>query len=365
MTLTQFITRVCNRTNKNPSDTTVTARIKGHVNNVGQEKWDGFPWSFRKREHALVLTADVTDTSSNCTLTATNGNRAVTASGTPFVSGTHENCWLRFRNDADLAWYRVLSVNSTSQVTIDPAYQGTTGSLKTFELKKTDYLLPTELSELHEVNVTFLNRDIDIVSKRDLESAGFPPLDARSAPTRAAILNDDFTGSVYSTGTVSGAINTRTLTGSGSTWLGNVSPGDEVVINGDTNTYKVFSVDSNTQITLYNNLVVAASGATYTATRQFGRYLRIYPSPDKAYVLFVTGFRKWANLVNNADVNEFLHRCASALEESCVSLEQGSSPDAREDSAFQKAEIKWQDAQAQDEKLTPRRNVRPIWNLRG
>jgi hypothetical protein len=360
LTLTQAVSRVASRLNKNASDTTVAARIKNHINDACLEKWNAYAWSFRFREYPLVLAPRV----SSGTLTATNGSQTVTASGTPFDSTVHVGAWLRFTADTLQAWYRVQTVNSTSSVTIAPAYQGTTGSSKAYELCKTDYLLPTELQDLGTIKVLY--GGVTITPSHQIISDRYdqPPL-ANGAPITASIFKQEQLLSTYTTGTLSGTINTVTLTGVGTAWLANVKEGDAILINGDTNTYTVYKVNSDTSITLYNNLVSAASGATYTISRQFGKVLRINPVPDQAYVCFIKGLRAYTSLINNADTNELLLRHPHAVIESAVWREAGSSPDPREDALYQKSEFMWQEARGQDEAILPQTHYQPIWNPRG
>ena len=163
---------------------------------------------------------------------------------------------------------------------------------------------------------------------------------------------------------MTGTLNTTALTGSGTAWLTNVLPGDEIVITGDSNTYKVQAVTSDTALTLYNNLVVAPSGASYTISRQYAKVIRVQPCPDQAYVIFVKGLRGYAPLVNNADTNELLIRFPAAVVESAVWREASSSPDPREDSLYMKAEKLWAEAQGQDEALLAQSNYLPIFDTR-
>jgi hypothetical protein len=360
MTLTTAISRVANRLNKNANDTTVTARIKNEINDACQEKWHGYPWSFRWREYPLVLSAKVT----SGTMTATNGSHTVTASGTPFVVATHKGAWIRFTGDTIQAWYRVATVSSTSVILIEPAYQGTDGSGKAYELCKTDYLLPLELSDLGSVKVQYDGQTITPGYHGAQDPYDFPPL-ATGSPVTVSILKQDRNAGTYTTGTLSGTVNTVTITGAGTSWLDNVSPGDELDINGDSNTYRVFSVDSDTQLTLYNKLqATAAALTTYTISRQFGHILRVWPVADNPYVLFLKGLRAYAPLINNADSNELLVRYPQAVQESAVWREAGSSPDPREDGYWQRSEFLWAKAQGEDEALLPRVNRNPIWDAR-
>ncbi len=361
LTLTQAVSRVASRLNKNPNDTTVYNRIKNHINDVCLEKWHGYAWSFRFREYPLVLTPRV----ASGTLTATNASRSITASGTPFDSSLHVGAWLRFTADSPNAWYRILSVDSTSTATIDPAYQGTTGASKAYELNKVDYRLPTEISDIGQITVTYNQHAIPVQHQLVSDQYDFPMASA-GGPCKASVFNQEQKVTTYATGTVSGTLNTVTLTGAGTSWLSNVNPGDEFYTAGDSNVYTVYRVDSDTQITLYQKLTATISALTaYTIQRQFGHILRITPASDTAYVCFVKGLRAYAPLINTSDTNELLARYPHAVIEGAIWREAGASPDPREDGLYQRSEIMWAKAQGEDEQLVPTHNSRPIWNPRG
>lgn len=77
----------------------------------------------------------------------------------------------------------------------------------------------------------------------------------------------------YTTGTISASVGSSTFTGSGTAWntadsygVTNAVAHGKIFANGDTNIYKVSSVDSNTQLTLYTKYVAssALSGSEYT-----------------------------------------------------------------------------------------------------
>lgn len=76
--------------------------------------------------------------------------------------------------------------------------------------------------------------------------------------------------SQYTTGTVTVTNGSPTVTGSGTTWSGNVSAGACFTINNSNAIYFVGSVDSNTQITLTSNYAGAnASAQSYTVFQDF------------------------------------------------------------------------------------------------
>ncbi len=359
LTFTQAVSRIASRLNKDANNSTVVARIKNHINDVCLEKWHGYAWSFRYRDYGITLSPRVT----SGTMTATNGSQTITASGTPFIAGTHEGAWIRFTADTVQAWYRVASVTSTSVAIIEPAYQGTTASAKAYELCKTDYLLPSELSDIASLQVTFDGAIVRPSHQLMTDRAEFPPL-ASGSPSKIAVLNQSQALSTYTTGTASGSSGAVTLTGVGTSWLTNVAPGDEIVLNNDSNIYKVYSIESNTSLTLYNKLATAAATVTYTASRQFGKVLRVWPCSDNPYVCFVKGLRSYPALVNSSDTNEMLARYPHAVIEGGVWREAGSSPDPREDGLYMRSEMMWAKAQGEDEQLFPSKNSSPIWDPR-
>lgn len=359
LTLTNLVTRVANRLNKNANDSIVATRIKNHINDTCLEKWNSYAWSFRYRDYPLVLSPVVT----TGTVTATNGSQTVTASGTPFSTTTHVGAWIQFTEDSTQAVYRVQAVASTSSLTIEPAYQGTTGSGKSYRLCVTDYLLPSEVLDTASLSVSYNGRPLSM-SHQLTTNEYLAPVLTSGTPTSVTVFNRRITSSSYSTGTVSGTINTSTLTGVGTAWLTNVMPGDEITISGDTNIYKVYAVNSDTSLTLYNLLVSAASGAAYSTSRQFGKVLRITPCSDTSYVCYVKGLRAYTPLLNNSDVNELLYRYPHAVVEGAVWREAGSSPDPREDGLYMRSEKLWMDAMSEDEQLFPMRNNQPIWDSR-
>lgn len=358
--LNDLVTMVCNRLNKNFNDTVVTARIKNWINLTCQEAWDGFDWSFRSREYQLSLVADINSSASNgYTATVNNGSQTVTFSSAILPdTTTHVGAYIRFSADAPLQFYRVLAVPTTSTLTITPAYQGTSGSSKQFFLKKLDWLFPSEAVDVTHIGIPIQYPTLPIFW--DVE----PPDVNYGIPQAAYIYHPDFIGATYTAGTVSGTVNTNTLTGSGTAWLANVTPGDTITITGDSGAvgpmgtvltpYTVYKVVSDTSIILNQNLLVAPVGATYTATRQYGRYIRLMPSPNNVWGILLQGKRKYAKLINNIDTNELTYKYQNAIIEGAVWREEGASPDQREGSQYQVQLKAWNDAKADDQSVSRR-----------
>lgn len=357
MNLSDCITRVADDGNVNSSATGVKARIIREINRVCSEMWDGFRWSFRWRNYRIVTDIDVT----TGTITATNGSRTITGSGTSFLS-THKNWQIYFGSDAIQNWYKIRKYTSATQLELDVPYQGTTGSSKTYVLRHFDYYLPTEPWDIGSTIVTANNRPVAILEPYSMDIIGPVPF-YKGTPLAVSIYSSDFLPTAYTTGTISGTINTNTLTGVGTLWLDNVYPGDSVTIG--SYTYTVATVDSDTQITLYNNLQVAVAAlSTYSNVRQFGRVLRIMWASTDPYVLDIRALRKYAPLVNDYDTNEILYRYSNTIVTKAAALELKQQNDMRSRELLAEAEIMIQKARAEDESLTPRDHVAPIFSYR-
>lgn len=67
------------------------------------------------------------------TLTVTNGNQTVTGSGTTFTTKMVGQ-WLQVTDGSDGNWYRVSDFVSTTSLTLENYYQGTSGSSKSFRI---------------------------------------------------------------------------------------------------------------------------------------------------------------------------------------------------------------------------------------
>ena len=356
MNLSDMVQRVCDDANTNSSISTVSARVTREINRVCEEVWNGFRWSFRWRNYRIVTDTDVT----SGTVTLTNGSRVVSGSGTAFLS-SHVTWHISFLQDSVPNWYKVRLFTSSTQIELDVPYQGTGGSNKTYVLRHFDYVLPTEPWDFGSVTVTHDKVIIPILEPFSLDVLSPVPY-YKGYPMAVSIYGSDSVPTVYSTGTVSGTINTQILTGSGTSWLSNIYPGDTVTIG--TNSYSVRSVDTDTQITLYQSQQVASSASTYTITRQFGRIMRImWPSTDN-YTLDLRALRMYQPLVNNNDTNELFYRCPNAISLKVAAMELRSQPDSRSEELEKNANVALQMARAEDDSLTVRDSNATLFSYR-
>lgn len=357
MKLSELLTRIADDSNVKTTVTGVSDRLIREVNRVCSEVWDGFAWSFRWRNYRIVTDVDVTAG----TVTATNGSRTITGAGTSFLS-SHRNWHIYFPGDSIINWYKIRAYASGTQLELDVPYQGTSGGSKSYILRHFDYILPTEPWEIGSVMVTSDNRPIPILDSLSSDILCPVPL-SNGYPEAVSIYSSDSMPTSYSTGTISGTINTVTITGSGTSWLDNVYPGDLVTIG--SYQYTVREVLSDTEITLYNQQqVTSAALTTYTITRQFGRVMRlIWPSVN-SYTIDIRALRKYSDLVNNNDTNELLYQYPNAIALKVSALELKRQNDVRSAQLEKDSELALLRARAQDESLTLKKNAYPIYSYR-
>lgn len=194
------------------------------------------------------------------TVAVTQASRTITGDSTSWTSAMAGRKFL----GPDNRYYKIASVASTTSLILTEPYQGdTVASGGVYQIWKDEYTLyPDVFSVVDFINYDLKEQIVEDFSKHSRITAPHPT--NVESPQSFTVLGRHPGSSAYSTGTVSGSINTKTLTGAGTSWLGNIYPGYAITVGGYT--YHVYSVDSDTQITLYQNLVAAVSAlTTYTA----------------------------------------------------------------------------------------------------
>ena len=323
MTLSEIITIAGARINKQTSVSDVKTRFISHVNTVREFAWDKYDWSFKKRGWSIRLYPQI----NTGTASVVNGSSTVTVSSSVF-SSPYVGGFFRLLGSVPESWYRIVAQGGTT-LTLDVPYQGATNATGSYEVRKTDYLIPSEIAG--SLDMTDSQGRIITVDSKLVRPTMIP--DTKGRPDRAVVWSDDPIGTSYTTGTITGTVDTRTITGSGTSWLTNVTAGDqlEVAVSSTTYKYQVRSVESDTSLTLYQFLRVGISaGTSYTLRNQFGRIARFSATPDDEYYITLTGVRHIYPLAHDNDTDELLTYHSSALIEGIIGLEEGASPDDRE-----------------------------------
>lgn len=108
------------------------------------------------------------------------------------------------------------------------------------------------------------------------------------------------TRSTYTTGTISATVSTNTITGSGTSWDGELEEND--VIQVGSYAYTIASVDSDTQVTTVESIVTAiAAGTSYTGLKDRWT-IDLYPVPNAVRIFPINAYGIIDELVNDSDV---------------------------------------------------------------
>lgn len=229
------------------------------------------------------------------TVTVTNNSKTVTGSGTTFTSAMVGR---KFRVDSENAYYRIGAYVSATEITLEVVYQGDTDSALTYSIYKDEYRLPADLDVYKLLRQIENNRSII-----DLEQTAFDlyePSPIATGSPRFSVL----TGTkldTYSTGTITGTVNLSVLTGSGTSWLSVDGLGRGSRIVAGSAVYTVKSVDSDTQITIYELLTTALVGSTYAILLD-NYIIQLFYIPSQIENIYFKYQRIPFPLINDQDV---------------------------------------------------------------
>jgi hypothetical protein len=286
-------------------------------------------WEFLRREGSISQVAQYT----TGTALFTNGSTTVIGTGTTWVSATHVNRYIFVDGERH---YKVTAVASTTSLTIESAYEGDTGT-KSYTIAQFRYKLPRWVD--YPVRIYGISRTYETTTPYKIRQFMTRPSERMTAATSQPYVAGPRERTLYTTGTVSGTSGTKTLTGSSTAWLtSGIEQFDEIQIGSVS--YTVDSVNSDTSITLFKNIIsTIASATTYTAvmdrwTLDFNYYsseantlyitaAAIVPPldddydipfmPDNWHYLLVLGGKLKARQHNNEDVSVELSELSSVI----------------------------------------------------
>ncbi len=228
------------------------------------------------------------------TVQVTQGSRTVTGSGTTWTSAMVGRKFLGPNNE----YYKISAVGSTTDLTLTEPYQGAdVSSGGSYQIWKDEYPLYPEVFSV----IDFVNYTDPLQMTEDFPKHGRmlnPRATAAETPRGYMVVGRQPVNGTYTTGTVSISVGSKTLTGVATSWLGNISPGYAITIG--SYTYHVYSVDSDTQITLYQYAVAVASGATYSAKSMNNLVVR-FLTPANQSIVNYSYYCKSYPLVSDSD----------------------------------------------------------------
>ena len=272
---------------------TGSTEVKRAINNQMLVVAHQYPWPWRQD----ILTIQTQAPYSTGTITATNASYVVTGASTSWDTGW-TGMWIYV--DADGEWYKVRNISSTTALTLEQPYTGTTGGSKTYKLYKRLYTLPAIVDDIgNNFRIQKLNHTVRYKSKEAFDRK-HTVNSGTGMPYHFTRWGISYPLKTYTTGTITGTQGTYTVTGSSTTWLGKVERGDEIEIS--STKYNVASVESDTSLTLVQYLQTSPSGATYTARSTNNVVLEFGYLPDTTYNIEISYLRKVFKLIDDNDL---------------------------------------------------------------
>lgn len=330
-TFTGLMTDLGQKLNLDIEDSTVLANLKRWTNDSIRDFQNKYRW-YWKQKIGYFQTALIYSTG---TLTATNNSRTITGSGTTWDS-TMVGRFIRL--DGDIDWYEIIAVGSTTSLTLRYPYMRATASGKAYKIWKKYYWLYPDVEELIDLYIDDYTTPLGMIPYR--EGLAIQNGWGSGAPDKYIYYNIRRAEDTYTTGTVSGTINTKTLTGSGTSWLDNLQPGDEVTIGAYT--YNVQTIESDTSITLCQFLVATVSAATsYSAERRNLQAVELNSTPPTYIKLMrYTYHQKTFDMLNDSDLCEVPDVYLPVIEEKVKAFAYASMDDSRESAQNNLYEVK-------------------------
>ena len=195
--------------------------------------------------------------------------------------------------------YEILDVPTSTSLTLKETYIGDTGSGLSYLIWKRYYDLPPDVHYNSGIELWKFPYRSQPIPKLEMNSI-FKQSHLRGYPAAWAFSKFNRAVSTYNTGTVSIPKDSNTLTGSGTSWIGNVFEGTKITIG--SNSYNVETVDKDTQITLVQKSKDAVQANTkYSAETKNRTQIMFSTVPDPVVNMNVTYYKKPYPLVNDND----------------------------------------------------------------
>lgn len=230
------------------------------------------------------------------TVAMTNNSKTVTGTGTVWTSAMVGR---KIRFNGENAYYRIASVASNTSLTLEVVYQGTTDTDATYSIYKDEYKLPADCDVYKILRQIENSQALTSVEATAFDIYESTP-QSKGHPDYEILVGTKL--DTYSTGTVSGTINTSVITGASTEWTSveGLSKGSKITIG--SYIYTVKSVDSDTQITIYEKLAVAVAILTTYSISLDNYIIQLFNIPDSVENIYFRYQRMPFYLYNTTDI---------------------------------------------------------------
>lgn len=222
-----------------------------------------------------------TDDYTTGTVSITDGSATITGTDTVWTAAMVGR---KIRFEGSIASYTIKTFSSATSLILDQTFQGTTDTSATYVIYKDEYLLRADVDTQKRIRQA--ENGIALFSLSATEFDEWYP-----QPTSMGMANIDVfqgrAGKTYSTGTISLPASSRTLTGSSTAWTTAEGVGKGTKLKIGTSLFTVNTVDSDTQITLYeaNGSTAVSAGTSYTALLN-NYVVQLHAAPDEVLTYY-------------------------------------------------------------------------------
>lgn len=289
MTRLEIATAVENISNVKDQRILVNTSIQVALDRVYQ--FHDFPYYIQDK--GVIKTADDYTTG---TVSITNSSTAVAGTLTVWTSAMAGR---KIRFNGENAYYRIKSITDGTNLVLEQPYQGTTDTDATYAIYQDEYRLAPDVDKYKILRQA--QNGVTLFSYHPTAFDEIYPMPNSFADPIGEIMEGTLLD-IYSTGTLSGSANSTTLTGSGTSWTSVEGLDRMSRIRIGTSVYTVKSVDSDTQITLYEKLSVNVAASTAYEITLNNLRLQLYQIPNAQRVIYYRYFRIPAILANDYDL---------------------------------------------------------------
>ncbi len=241
---------------------------------------------------------NTTATYSTGTVSVANGSTAVTGVLTVWTSSMVGRK-IRFANNN--AYYRIATVGGVGSLTLEQPFQDTSIVAGTYIIYKDEFRLASDIKKYKTLRQA--ENAVTLVSLHPTRFDEQYPMPNSYADAIMEVMEGTLLDT-YTTGTVTA--NTNTITGAGTAWTSVEGLGRLSLIRIGTAVYTIKSVDSDTQLTVYDSVAAVAVATAYEITLNNLR-AQLYNIPNTARLYYYRYFRKPTPLFNDYDVPDMPH----------------------------------------------------------
>lgn len=230
------------------------------------------------------------------TVTVVNGSADIVGDSTVWTSAMVGR---KIRIDDAQAYYRIKTVTDATHITLETVYQGDSDTGLSYDLYKDEYRLAPDCDVYKVLRQIENGQALDSVEPTAFDMM-IPTPNAYGHPFMEILSGSRL--DTYETGTLSGTVGTTTLTGVGTGWTSVEGLGRCSRITIGTYVYTVKSVDSDTQITLYEKLVATVGAGSSYSILLNNLIVQLYNIPNVVENIYYRYQRIAYPLYNDIDI---------------------------------------------------------------